>query len=469
MKIETKILNYTKNFKMDICPNNEIFNKDERDIFLRFSNPNILRELSQTLSNYSFYYFYGAKNNKKIKKPKVDSFRKKLIYDFDSGISLSFLFLKNNETSLKNKIKELNKSFNLFEVEKNNSFYTIDSVGYIYNVYYSYHTQKTIISLNSVSIENGKLIKNDYNKFIISISNDTKIKIFKKGWRSFTINYLEFFKDIKEENRYFKLSLVAELFKINNNNEFLANELIYNNAFKGLIDFPKVSLRKLRSITSKKKLFVHIFGFYPKILNTFLWNDSVEICKQLLLVKPNEHNKILSFFKREKQTDILFYWFIKHIRNVKDFHYVRDYINMNRELGFFVNTNITSYNRLIEEHNNLVNEISIRNANKKIKVSKKYPVNNLPFKIIDNMKDLIYEGKVQKHCVASYYEKINNGNCAIYTSFHKGNRYTIELIKKDKKLVLNQCKGKFNSLPPNDYLSSLNKVIKDLNTKLKVQ
>lgn len=55
------------------------------------------------------------------------------------------------------------------------------------------------------------------------------------------------------------------------------------------------------------------------------------------------------------------------------------------------------------------------------------------------------EGKIQHNCVYSYYDRIKNGNCIIYSLLKDNKRFTIEIIIEKDKFKINQFLGLNNS------------------------
>lgn len=138
---------------------------------------------------------------------------------------------------------------------------------------------------------------------------------------------------------------------------------------------------------------------------------------------------------------------------------------MTEDLNLLVNLKITSVKRIIKEHDLLAKEIAIRETKTPLVVHHRFLKLNTPFKLINTMALLILEGKIQRHCVASYYNDVNNGKCAIFTDIFKEKRYTIEIIFSEDKYLLSQCRGRFNSNPPEAYLKYVRTQIKRINEK----
>jgi hypothetical protein len=85
------------------------------------------------------------------------------------------------------------------------------------------------------------------------------------------------------------------------------------------------------------------------------------------------------------------------------------------------------------------------------------------YELIDDKERLIQESLEMSHCVATYANKINSGQCGIFSIMYEGNRYTLEVGKVDKYLCSIQLKGKFNAIAPEQLQYKVNNVLlKDL-------
>ena len=98
--------------------------------------------------------------------------------------------------------------------------------------------------------------------------------------------------------------------------------------------------------------------------------------------------------------------------------------------------------------------------------------NELSFlKLIDNEKELYNEGIKQGNCVYSYLEKIENGNCIIFSGKYKNTSCTIEIIKFLNSFYCsfycNQCFTKYNK--KNSETEKLKQIIEDKLCKFNAQ
>lgn len=110
-----------------------------------------------------------------------------------------------------------------------------------------------------------------------------------------------------------------------------------------------------------------------------------------------------------------------------------------------------SKNRLKQEHDEwsrLVAGIVIEASNRDLKIADIYTKFEefSKYGMLKTTRELAIEGMAQKHCVATYVSKVDNGNCAI---FHIDG-YTAEILKNHLAggLILNQFKGLKNQEAP---------------------
>ncbi len=157
-----------------------------------------------------------------------------------------------------------------------------------------------------------------------------------------------------------------------------------------------------------------------------------------------------------------------------DDNIVKDYIKTSRMLGRKINLKIKSYKRLEQEHNDIAVEYSLKNIKGELVVSEDFinieleKVPGYEITLINKSEDLVLEGKLMRHCVATYFERINRGENAIYHidkigSGSKG--WTIEIARQHSygvdreefKFTLNQVRGVCNSEPPKEVKDAVKK------------
>ncbi len=184
-----------------------------------------------------------------------------------------------------------------------------------------------------------------------------------------------------------------------------------------------------------------------------------------------------------------FKYYLKYVKNVEslkkewtsdrgELNIFRDTLKMAKILDEKVNCSWSS-KRLRQEHDNFVkviNDIIFIGADRKMKISDIY----LKFsrfskiEIIQSTKEMAYEGKKQNHCVGTYINKVENGNCGIF----RVNGYTLELNaessfsissnsnKHSKILRVGQLRGHSNSNPPESLLNMVVEKVNNFNKEI---
>ena len=156
--------------------------------------------------------------------------------------------------------------------------------------------------------------------------------------------------------------------------------------------------------------------------------------------------------------------------------YFDDLIKMANEVNQKINFSLNKTN-IKEQHDRILLENIDKMKVKQIHVDDKYLIleKYLPrhFKMIKNGKDLLFEGLTQKHCVNSYSDNINKGQCCILTTEYDDKRYTAEItfgrgwLSDDNQDIyrINQFKGYANSSVPTELIDELQDVINEVNKK----
>lgn len=158
--------------------------------------------------------------------------------------------------------------------------------------------------------------------------------------------------------------------------------------------------------------------------------------------------------------------------------YFDDLIKMANDVGQKINFSLNKDN-IKEQHDRILLDNIDKMKVKSIHVDDKYLIleKYLPkeFKMIKNGKELLFEGLTQKHCVNSYSDNINRGQCCILTTEYDEKRYTAEItfgrswfVNDNEEIYrINQFKGYANSSVPNELMSKLQDVINEVNKKEK--
>lgn len=121
-------------------------------------------------------------------------------------------------------------------------------------------------------------------------------------------------------------------------------------------------------------------------------------------------------------------------------------------------TKINSEKNLRKKHDKFSKEFKLRarlREKEKLETVFEFPekfnpvIENMDaeYELIKDGKRLLEEGEKQRNCVFSYFKKITEGKCLIYsllTEENSATRYTIEIIERNGKFEVAQFLGKFN-------------------------
>lgn len=139
----------------------------------------------------------------------------------------------------------------------------------------------------------------------------------------------------------------------------------------------------------------------------------------------------------------------------------RDLCRMSEALQAPVNAN-WSDRRIKEEHDIVSKKLTAIIAkydDRQLKIDTKYlPEVPESWELITSNGRLVYEGSMMKHCVGTYGSSVDSGRCLIYSTLLKGERYTIQVDRRerDKKILftIGQAKGFANKNAPDEILTT---------------
>jgi len=209
-------------------------------------------------------------------------------------------------------------------------------------------------------------------------------------------------------------------------------------------------------------------------------NNTNSIVNFYKLIKPSKVHEITNFIKNnwsilrgilfgddgydldeyDLDVKLLFLYFLCKDNRV-EYSILKDYLNMLLQSGEKINLDISSYSTIKRKHDELSRDIlmNIPKKNSRLRVGKVFPdiksTSKIDIEKIKTVDRLNMESKILHHCVHSYKDKVNSGQCAIYSLCYDGRRYTMEIEAKKKKdnneeyeLSIIQIKGNFNCSPP---------------------
>jgi hypothetical protein len=130
--------------------------------------------------------------------------------------------------------------------------------------------------------------------------------------------------------------------------------------------------------------------------------------------------------------------------------------------------------RFREEHDlwakEIANVLLLNQKNTKMNIYHIYEdfAKHTGFELLRTNFDMVHDGLIMNHCVATYINKVDRGECGIY----KVDGYTIELNfkfsqnKSKKTLEIGQIKGYKNSKAPQELVNLVHYMLESFNTQL---
>lgn len=146
---------------------------------------------------------------------------------------------------------------------------------------------------------------------------------------------------------------------------------------------------------------------------------------------------------------------------------VSDYVKMSIALHRKISLRFKSMKKIKEAHNDLaiiyakkkVGKIEIPKNSKFNVLEKKLPEN---FKRIKSSKAIKLEGDWMHHCVATYWQKVNQDKCAIFHLIYKEKEYTIEFTISNGQYIIRQIQSRCDRGCPEDVRNYVKECIRDI-------
>jgi len=120
---------------------------------------------------------------------------------------------------------------------------------------------------------------------------------------------------------------------------------------------------------------------------------------------------------------------------------------------------VTSKIRWEQEHAQKFNIIRLKGTPEiQTKNVYKNALNNFQYEseLINDKQRLLTESIEMSHCVSSYAQRINNGDCAIFSINYSDAKYTLEVGISNNIYQLSQIRGKYNCSAPEELINSIN-------------
>ena len=316
--------------------------------------------------------------------------------------------------------------------------------------------------------------------------------------------------EIAKEKNYFFKDFSKEMKQILNTGTDLETFFTY---FQ-----PEMEIIIMKEFSSKKEYFTKFSEIkdwnkyhnkIPFILNALLFRSSHLINENVLRETVEKKGEIIqkvllnekytksSFFKYHFNFAVCFLFrrFNPDTEKVQMLmSLITDTCEMAAELGIPLDlTKINSEKGLKKKHDKFSEEIKLRarlNEKEKLETVFEFPkkfkpvIKNLgtEYELIRDGKRLLEEGVEQCNCVFSYFKKITEGECLIYSllteveenpedvsgsSAKEKKRYTIEIIERKGKFEVVQFLGKFNKKTATSikFETELSEKLKNIRTK----
>ena len=340
--------------------------------------------------------------------------------DTNSAISYHKLILKFNKEEPLQIEKQKNSSLFYIEEKKITKFF-VAGRNYCY----------PLKSLKNIAKEGEKELKLMLF-YILHFQKQTKL------WNDIKFSDFEFmfFDTEKIFNHNTKQSLIEDVF--NRKIPFNLNKLDLKIAisFTFFLDFIEekdynVFYNFVKTLTPEK---MDLFGETKNLL------CSTHIDTKYKRRKIIIYNLLLAFFLEFKMKDL----------SEGKCYLLKDFLNMKMNLKEKISLRITSIKKLEEKHDELILRDRLSHYKGKTKIHKKFDNLKLKkeIKILKTTKEIIRESLIQKHCVASYIPRVNQGSCIIASTVYKKIRYTLEICHTPKKgYFLAQIQGYKNRIP----------------------
>lgn len=236
---------------------------------------------------------------------------------------------------------------------------------------------------------------------------------------------------------------------------------------KGLDGLPPVSGPMFRTFTSYRQFWEYRTG------RTYILNVSIRT--MINLKEDLTKEEIFVFINRDDVKKLLAehpfrefaFGSLYRLALGKDTHYpngnlVNDCVRMARVLREPIKLKIKSWAKMVEWHEKLRKRYLLRDL-EDIQVDPVYPTLTADcsyvIEKIETKERLAKEAIELHHCVNSYTDRINSGDCAIYSILDGKQRYTAEVVHENRQFKLNQLRGNCNSAPPTELEEFFTKLL----------
>lgn len=274
-----------------------------------------------------------------------------------------------------------------------------------------------------------------------------------------------------------KLELLQDLLcSLNPNNEWVRK--IFSVNVRNVENLPSGPM--FRTFSSYKQYWEHMTGYsyIPNIsVQTILNLNRILTKEQLVLFINREDVQRILIPNPHKEFD--FTWLYSTIlklaennKHINSYTIVCDCVRMARVLREPIKLKIKSWSKMLEWHEKLRKRYLLRDL-EDIQVDPVYPTLNADcsyvIEKIETKERLAKEAIELHHCVNSYTDRINSGDCAIYSILDGKQRYTAEVVHENQQFKLRQLRGNCNSAPPPELEEFLTKLLDQVSKEMKAK
>lgn len=232
-----------------------------------------------------------------------------------------------------------------------------------------------------------------------------------------------------------------------------------------------------RKFTSYRQFWEHQTGesYIPNVSIRTMLNLRADLTKEEILVFINRED-IQKILVEDPVGNYNFCGLYRKALHAEDYpqtiNAAIDCARMARVLREPIKLKIKSWAKMVEWHEKLRKRYLLRDL-EDIQVDPVYPTLtadcNYVIEKIENKERLAKEAIELHHCVNSYTDRINSGDCAIYSILDGKQRYTAEVVHENQQFKLNQLRGNCNSAPPTELEEFFTKLLDQVSKEMKAK
>lgn len=279
-------------------------------------------------------------------------------------------------------------------------------------------------------------------------------------------------------NQHVNMHLPNLLFSLQPNNEWVRSVRVTDLFFPRPNDPTKsMSGPIFRTFTSYRQFWEYRTGstYIPNVSIRTMLNLKERLTKEEISIFINREDVKKALADHPFEEFIfgnLYGWVLGKYTQYPHGSAVADCVRMARVLREPIKLKIKSWAKMLEWHEKLRKRYLLRDL-EDIQVDPVYPTlnanNSYVIEKIDTKERLAKEAIELHHCVNSYTDRINSGDCAIYSILDGKQRYTAEVVHENQQFKLRQLRGNCNSNPPPELEEFFTKLLDQVSKELKAK